>query len=127
MKRPPHVMLLLTAAACSGGAGAEQPPAWAGPRVVAEVLNASQVRGLARQATRLLRERGIDVVYYGTADGTNDSTVVIVRRGDGTGPAQQVTRALGAGIVRVAHDTTLRVDITVVLGRDLILPGPPRP
>lgn len=92
-----------------------------GQRIVVEVLNGSGQTGLARRVTRLLRERGVDVIYFGTAVRLADSTRVLVRRGE---PARghEVARALGAGVVRVEPDTLLRVDVTVVLGRDFRMP-----
>lgn len=89
----------------------------AGPRVLVEVLNASGVPGLAREGTRQLRQKGLDVVFYGNADQTLDSTEVLVRRGDGPAGAR-VARALGLGTVRRVEDTLRRVDVTVLLGRD---------
>ena len=82
------------------------------------MLNASSQAGLARDATRRLRDAGLDVVYFGsdTLQG-QDSTVILVRRGDTTG-AVRARRALGAGRVRSAPDTTRLVDLTVRLGRD---------
>ena len=88
-----------------------------GPRVLVEVLNASGVPGLAREGTRQLRQKGLDVVFYGNADQTLDSTEVLVRRGDGPAGAR-VARALGLGAVRHVEDTLRRVDVTVLLGRD---------
>lgn len=88
-----------------------------GPRVLVEVLNASGVPGLAREGTRHLRQKGLDVVFYGNADQMVDSTEVLVRRGDGSAGAR-VARALGLGVVRRVEDTLRRVDITVLLGRD---------
>jgi hypothetical protein len=88
---------------------------------VVEVRNGSGRPGLARQVTRLLRERGVDVIYFGTAAAATDSTTVLVRRGD---PARghQVARALGRARVVVALDTLLRLDATVVLGADYRFP-----
>lgn len=88
-----------------------------GPRVTVEVLNASGRPGLARQGTLTLRDAGLDVVAFGTADTSVDSTQVLVRRGD-RGAGDRVARALGAGRVRVAPDSLPRVDVTVLLGRD---------
>jgi hypothetical protein len=94
-----------------------------GPSLVAEVRNASQRPGLARLVTRLLREQGVDVVYFGSLDPTEalDSTVVLVRRGDAE-RGQRVARLLGQAQVKVATDTLLRVDVTILLGRDYRLP-----
>lgn len=84
-----------------------------------EVLNATNVDGLARTTTRLLRRAGIDVVYFGTARGFDlDSTVLLVRRGDST-VADPVRDALGIGRVVVESDSSLLLDVTVLLGRDL--------
>lgn len=98
-----------------------QPAARDGPAIVAEVRNGSGRRGLARVVTRLLRERGIDVVYFGTAADTVRSTQVLVRRGELT-LGHEVARALGSGVVRIARDALLRVDVTVLLGVDYVVP-----
>lgn len=87
-------------------------------RAVVEVLNTTRAVGLARAATRVLRDAGIDVVYFGSDTGTAaDSTQVLVRRGS---PAEgaRVVRALGVGRVRQFPDSGLLVDVTVRLGRD---------
>ncbi len=87
-------------------------------RVVAEVLNTTRAIGLARAATRALRDAGIDVVYFGSDTGTvADSTVVLVRRGS-AGAAARVARALGVGRVRQLPDSGRLVDVTVRLGSD---------
>lgn len=86
-------------------------------RVVVEVLNGSGRRSLGRLGTRRLRRMGLDVVYFGNADASVDSTQVIVRRGD-PGKADRVRRALGTGKVLVQIDTLRRVDVSVILGQD---------
>jgi len=88
-----------------------------GNRITVEVLNGTKRAGVARAATRMLRHRGIDVVFFGNAEAAADSTRIIVRRGD-PGRGREVQRALGAGIVVVAVDTLRRVDVSVVLGQD---------
>lgn len=98
-------------------------------RVATEVLNAAGTPprpGLARVGARTLREAGIDVVFYGTADTTVDSTVILVRRGDRRA-GERIARALGGGVVRDAPDTLRRVDVTVLLGRAWIPPPGLRP
>ena len=83
-----------------------------------EVLNASGIDGLARATTRLLRSRGIDVVYFGTASVDSLSTTrIIVRRGDTTA-AVLVREALGVGILVEEQDPRLLLEVTVHLGRD---------
>lgn len=83
-----------------------------------EVLNASNGAGLARIATWRLRDRGLDVVYFGsdTAQAL-DSTQILVRRGDPE-VGERVQRALGLGSVRTVPEPTRLVDVTVRLGRD---------
>lgn len=113
----------------SAGADHEVPALGNQERIVAEVLNAGGSpprRGLARVGARFLRERGVDVVSYGTADTTVDSTLVLVRRGD-LDRGRDVARVLGGTAVVARPDSTLRVDVTVLLGRRWS-PGPdPRP
>jgi len=87
-----------------------------GKRIRVEVLNGTRRAGFARTATRALRERGLDVVFFGTAPAT-DSTRIFVRRGD-PGQGRDVAEALGTGRVVVQPDTLRRVDVSVVLGND---------
>lgn len=91
-------------------------------RILVEVLNAGGRTGAARQATRVLRRAGFDVVLYGTAAAASDTTVVVVRRGEGDAAALLV-RALGTGVVRADRDTLLRVDYTVLVGPEWRPPG----
>lgn len=94
------------------------PPGADGPTIVVEVLNTTGRSGLARMATMRLRERGIDVVSFGNASEPLDSTLLVVRRGDERG-AERVRRALGLGRVLVDRDSSLFLDVTVLLGADL--------
>lgn len=103
------------------------PAALAGDeRIIVEVLNGSGRRGLARVAARELRRAGFDVVYFGTSNDSSRVTQVLARRGDSTA-ASRVAAALGTSRVRVATDTLLRVDITVLLGDDYRPPAGIRP
>ena len=86
-------------------------------RVTVEVLNGTRRAGVARAATRMLRRRGLDVVFYGNAEAAAESTRVIVRRGD-PGRGRDVRQVLGAGRVVVEPDTLRRVDVSVILGAD---------
>lgn len=86
-------------------------------RITVEVLNGTRRQGLARVATRALRQQGIDVVFFGNADAAADSTRVLVRRGD-PGRGKDVVEALGVGRLRIEPDTLRRVDATVILGED---------
>lgn len=92
-----------------------------GVRVTVEVLNGSGEVGLARAATRRLRDAGLDVVYFGTDTASAlDTTQIIDRRHDDD-KAQRVRRALGTGSVRAAADSARLVDVTVRLGADFTL------
>jgi len=84
-------------------------------RVRVEVINATRTRGLARRATRLLRDRGFDVVTYTTSDATQDSTTVLDRSNHPEW-ARLVGDALGGARVQARPDTLRYVDVTVVLG-----------
>jgi len=84
-----------------------------------EVLNTTSRPGLARAATRALRRRGLDVIFFGNGDVSAplDSTRIIARRGD-RAAAERVARALGQGVVKLQVDTLRRVDVSVLLGQD---------
>jgi hypothetical protein len=100
-------------------AGHAYPIPSAEDRIVVEVLNGTTRPGLARTATRLIRQQGLDVVFFGSTDSTDrtDSTRVIVRRGR-RGAAETVAKALGTGRIEVELDTLRRVDVSVILGSD---------
>ncbi len=82
-----------------------------------EVLNGTRRQGAARTATRMLRARGVDVVFLGNADSAETITRVVVRRGD-PDRAGTVVGVLGAGKIVVEPDTFRRVDVSVILGND---------
>jgi len=89
-------------------------------RIVAEVLNTTRTLGLARAATRRLRDGGVDVVGFGSDTGpVLDSTQVLVRRG-APGAGERVVRLLGVGAARAMPDPGRLVDVTVRLGRDFL-------
>ena len=94
-----------------------------GETLVVEVLNASGRTGLARQATRMLRRAGVDVVYLGNAPyDTLTASVILARDGD-TVQSARVAELLGVSGTRVAPDSVRRVDVTVLLGRDFAPTG----
>jgi hypothetical protein len=94
---------------------AKEVTAPANARVRVEIINATKTRGLARRATRLLRDRGFDVVTYGNSDRAQDSTVVL-DRSNHIEWARLVGQALGGARVEARPDTSRYVDVTVVLG-----------
>ena len=87
-----------------------------GTRVRVEVLNGTAVRGLARRATRAMRDAGFDVVASGNGDAEADSSVVYVRSGRMDWGAWAVT-ALGGARLIARPDTSRDLDLTIVVGR----------
>ena len=88
----------------------------AGVRVRVEVINTTHTRGLARRATRLLRDQGFDVVSVSTGGPTLDSTLVLDRSGHQAWSAT-VARLLGPkSRAEQRPDTSRYLDITVLLG-----------
>jgi hypothetical protein len=89
-------------------------------RIVVEVLNTTRTLGLARAATHVLRDGGLDVVGVGSDTGkVLDSTQVLVRRGSPDAGAR-VAKVLGVGTARTMPDPGRLVDVTVRLGRDFL-------
>ena len=93
-------------------------------RVKVEVINATRTGGLARRVTRLLRDRGFDVVKYSTSGAIQDSTVILDRTNHPEW-ARLVRDALGAARVEARPDTSRYVDVTVVLGSTWRAPAQP--
>ena len=84
-----------------------------------EVLNGTVTPGLARLGTRVLREEGMDVVFFGNGDTAGAAvTRVLTRRPGAHTAAERVRSALGVGTIVEAVDTLRRVDVSVILGRD---------
>jgi LytR cell envelope-related transcriptional attenuator len=121
------LLVLLAMVGCRGHQSSGGPaviPGDNGERVTVEVLNASGKAGFARTATRVLREAGVDVVYFGNAPaslGTLDSTRILVRRG-AADIGERVRRALRAGTVVLQRDSTKLLDASVLLGADFTPP-----
>ena len=120
--------VLLVRAALTGDArpGRTVPDAsvTGGERIKVEVLNATEVRGLARRATLTLRDRGFDVLYMGTATEQLDSTLVLDRSGH-PDRARRVAEALGGARVEARPDSSRYLDVTVMLGRSWRAPAKP--
>ena len=89
-----------------------------------QVLNGTDVPELAHSVATRLRDRGLDVVSVGNADsGRYSETLVLLRRG-APQTADMVSKRLGLGVVLQQLDATLLVDVTVILGQDLVLRFP---
>jgi hypothetical protein len=87
-----------------------------GTRIKVEVLNGTRTTGLARRATRYLRDRGFDVVGSGT-DSEPRATTVVYDRSSHPEWARLVGRALNAPVV-TRPDSSRYLDVTVILGAD---------
>jgi hypothetical protein len=87
-------------------------------RVRVQVLNASGRPGLAREATRVLRDRGFDVLEFGNGKGFPPDSSVVLDRAGNVKIARQVADAVGIRSVAARPDSSLYLDATVVLGRD---------
>ena len=102
-----------TSSSPDGGTG-EDP----GRRIRVEVLNAAGIPRLAQHGTDRLRDQGFDVVYFGNARGFHADTSLVLDRVGDPEAAQEVARALGVERVRSVPDTSLYLEVTVVLGKD---------
>ncbi len=84
-------------------------------RIKIEVLNATNIRGLARRGTFHLRDLGFDVVSSGNSTEKLDSTVVIIRSGRPEW-AELAAKALGGARIQTRPDTSRYLDLTILLG-----------
>ena len=86
-----------------------------GQRIRVQVLNTTKTRGLARRATRVLRDRGFDVVEMGTSSPTIDTTVVLDLSGHPEW-ANTVAAIIAPARVKARRDTSRYLDVTVLIG-----------
>ena len=97
----------------------------AGVRIRVEVINTTRTRGLARRATRVLRDQGFDVVSVSTGGPTIDSTLVLDRSGHPAW-ASTLARLLGPKARSESRpDSSRYLDITVLLGTAWRAPAQP--
>ncbi|AHG90896.1 hypothetical protein J421_3359 [Gemmatirosa kalamazoonensis] len=87
-----------------------------GVRVRVQVVNATTINGLARRATRWLRDRGFDVVEIGTTRDRIDSSLVLDRSGHPDW-ARRAAKAMGGARVESRPDSSRYLDLTVLVGR----------
>ena len=87
-----------------------------GVRVRVQVMNATTTNGLARRATRWLRDRGFDVVDVGSTRERLDSSLVLDRSGHPDW-ARRAARAMGGARVEARPDSSRYLDLTVLIGR----------
>jgi hypothetical protein len=95
-----------------------------GVRIRVQILNATKQNGLARRATRLLRDRGFDVVETGTLSQTRDTTLVLDLSGHPDW-ANRIAQILTPATVTARSDSSRYLDIAVVLGNSWRPPAQP--
>jgi LytR cell envelope-related transcriptional attenuator len=93
-------------------------------RVRVQVLNATNVSGLARRATMVLRDHGFDVVETGNTKGPLDTTLVLDLSGHPEW-AHRIAGVLAPARVQARKDTSRYLDIAVVLGSTWRPPAQP--
>jgi hypothetical protein len=87
-------------------------------RITVEVVNATEVRGLGRQATAWLRDAGFDVVNTTTAPETERRDSSLVRFGTGHPEwAALAARSIGGARIEARPDSLRYTDLTVLVGR----------
>jgi hypothetical protein len=105
-------------------ARSDAPRASQGVRIRVQVLNTTKTRGLARRATRLLRDQGFDVVEMGTTGPTIDTTLVLDRSGHPEWAASVATVVKPSRAVS-RPDSSRYLDVTVLLGSTWRAPAQP--
>lgn len=90
-----------------------------------QILNATDVPGIAKKATEYLRGRGFDVVQVTNAPLRSPGSFVVRVTSD-SASAARVAYALGIEprFIRIEVDSTLMLDCTVVLGNDYAMLRP---
>ena len=95
-----------------------------GVRVRVRVVNATEINGLAKRATSVLRDHGFDVVdYEGVKQKLPRLTTVVQTHTGQDDWSARIARVLGTGTVESRPDTSRYVDVTVVLGLDWKAPS----
>jgi len=102
----------------------EAPRAPKGARIRVQVLNTTRTRGMARRATRLLRDRGFDVVDVGTISPTIDTTIVLDLSGHPAW-ADAAAKIMAPARTKVRADSSRYLDVTVLIGSTWRPPAEP--
>jgi hypothetical protein len=87
-------------------------------RIRVQVRNGSGIPGAAGDVTEYLRNAGFDVVDFGNAEEFDQPRTVVIDRAGVRERALEVAAALRGVPVRSEVDTTLYLDVTVIVGRD---------
>jgi hypothetical protein len=94
-------------------------PSLSRARIRIEVRNGSGKAGAAERVTELLRRRGFDVVDFGNADRFDHQRTVVLDRIGRPEYAREVAAAFQGLPIESAPDSSLYLDVTVRIGRDL--------
>ena len=94
------------------------PPPVERARIRVQVRNGSGIPGAAAEVTEFLRDAGFDVVDFGNAEEFDEPRTVVIDRVGAPDRAREVAAALRGVPIRSAVDTTLYLDVTVLVGRD---------
>ena len=86
-------------------------------RIRVEVLNATDTRGLARQAMFFLRDAGFDVVYFGNTNERPSTTVVRDRSGHPDWAAL-AAKVMAPARIEQKPDSSHFLDLSILVGRD---------
>lgn len=91
-----------------------------GSIIQVEVLNGTEVRGLAEKVTNYLRSKNIDVVQQGNYKRNDILQSFIIDRIGNKNNAKKVARALGINYdqIRTEVNQDFFLDVTIVLGAD---------
>lgn len=100
------------------GVAAPLPPEIRG-RIRVEVRNGSGIPGAAGRMTAFLRDAGFDVVDFGNADGFDEERTTVIDRIGDPAPAREVAAVLRGVPIRTEPDSSLYLDVTVMVGTDL--------
>jgi hypothetical protein len=87
-------------------------------RIRVQVRNGSGIPGAAGQVTEYLREAGFDVVDFGNAEEFDEPRTVVIDRVGARDRALEVAAVLRGVPIRSEVDTSLYLDVTVLVGKD---------
>lgn len=90
-----------------------------GSEVEVQVLNESGLSRGAQRLTRLLREKGFDVVEMGNGNRVGLEKTEVVVAGDDMEKGARVARAINCEFVRADPAPDLMLDVTVLVGKDI--------
>ncbi len=82
------------------------------------VLNGTDVSGLARRATEILRDKGFDVMEYENAQTKINKTIIIDHYSSDMEYGRIVGRAIGCRNITTKIDSSRIVKVTIIIGKD---------